>query len=446
MSSDRVILYPFQQRYSNDHSRLKFWEASRQIGKSFTISLEAIQESLAFDCDAMLCSSSMRQSIHLMRKVYAHLRVLGAMTGDTVKAEKESRTECVLPNGRMIFSLPSNPDTIRGHTGNVYLDEYSRHPDQTEIWRAAFPITTRGYRLRIAGSPRGRRNRFYKVSQNRRATKFTTTIYDAVADGLDVDIDYIREGMDDPDGFAQEYECKYIDEGSTLLSHELIDRAEDEFATAAMPFGFVPTGDMLLGFDIARRRHLAVIWLFELLGDVLWTRAIIEMHNRPFKYMRETLYQFLPMVRRACIDSTGLGMQMAEEAQDKFGKSKVEAVSFTAAVKEDLALSFYRAFEDGRIRIPQGDFKVRSDLNSVGKEITSSGNIRIRSYEEGEGQGEGGKAKVSHADRFWAGALGNHAATRPTIQVPNPTTRGRRESIKLSENFNVQRTSWRAGY
>ena len=43
------ILLPYQQRWVNDPSRFKIWLASRQIGKSFALSLEALIGAIYLD-------------------------------------------------------------------------------------------------------------------------------------------------------------------------------------------------------------------------------------------------------------------------------------------------------------------------------------------------------------------------------------------------------------
>lgn len=139
-----------------------------------------------------------------------------------------------------------------------------------------------------------------------------------------------------------------------------------------------------------------MIWLLQRVGDVNWTRRVIELVRTPFAVQREIVYGLLPRVRRACFDSTGLGMQLAEEARHRF--PQVEAVTFTPAVKSDLATTLRRAFEDRAVRIPI-DAAIREDLHSVRRVVTSAGNIRF------DAERDAG----SHADRFWALALATHA-------------------------------------
>src|SRR5881394_2428167 len=92
-----------------------------------------------------------------------------------------------------------------------------------------------------------------------------------------------------------------------------------------------------------------------------------------------------------------MGMQLAERARERFGW-KVEPVTFTPAVKEELAFGLRRDFEERKIRIVAAD-KLRADLRGLKKEVTVAGNIRFI-----------GETEDSHCDRTWAMALRQHAA------------------------------------
>ncbi len=98
-----------------------------------------------------------------------------------------------------------------------------------------------------------------------------------------------------------------------------------------------------------------------------------------------------------------MGIQLAERAADKFNW-KVEPITFTAPVKEELAFGLRADFQDRKLRIPR-DEKLRADLRGIQKEVSLSGNIRF--------VGESGD---SHCDRFWAKALRQQAA-RYKVQV-----------------------------
>src|SRR5207302_2049946 len=134
---------------------------------------------------------------------------------------------------------------------------------------------------------------------------------------------------------------------------------------------------LYLGVDVARKHDLCVLDVGEKLGDVVWDRLRTELRGRSFSEIKFELYRLLKLraLKRCCIDASGLGLQLAEEAEREFGW-KVEPITFTAAVKEELAFGLKSDFEDRRLRIVADD-KLRADLRGIKKEVTASGNIRF---------------------------------------------------------------------
>jgi len=403
----RKILLPYQRRFVSDRSKRKIWVASRQVGKSFALSLEALVEAFSAKCDNLVLSSSQRQSREIMRKVKDHMQAMKILSGGEIEAINEHVEDLTLPNGSRIVSLPASPDTVRGFTGNIYLDEFAFHANQREIYKAVYPFTTRGYKIRICSTPNGMNNMFYDLVNRPDSpfSKHVTDIHLAIKEGLDVDLDELRRGVSHPDDWAQEFECLFVDEARALLTYLMIQAAEDTMATQDLADwnGITSNSELYLGMDIGRKRDLSVFWIFEKVGDVFWTRAVIVMHKAPFTAQRERLYGLMDLlgIKRACIDSTGLGMQLAEEAHTRYG-SRVEPVTFTAPVKEDLAVTTLRSFQDRVVRVPM-DTEIREDLHSVQKVVTAAGNVRYDAQ----------RSDAGHADRFWALALAVHAGSNP---------------------------------
>ena len=225
----------------------------------------------------------------------------------------------------------------------------------------------------------------------------------------------------DEEQWTQEFCCIPSDENSAFITYDMIDRNLEPgclrpFSYLACPkpssssnpidstiqrFNDLTSSSALfyVGVDVARKHDLCVIDVGEKIGDVIWDRLRIELQNKTFSEIESRLYPILalPHVRRACIDATGIGAQLAERARQRFGW-KVEPVVFTAAVKEDLAFNLRHAFEDRLLRIDD-DPKLHADLRGIKKEVTSAGNIRFV-----------GESEDSHCDRFWAMALRQHAA------------------------------------
>ncbi len=407
------ILLPYQRRWVDDHSRFKIWLASRQVGKSFALTLEAVLDAVERRTTWVFLSAGERQSLELAEKARLHLeaiKIAAAELDDDFLDKDGTRYRQLLlrlPNGSRLIFLPANPSTARGYTANVALDEFAFHIDSAAIWAALFPSITRSrdLKLRVASTPQGKSNVYYRLWEaavrlgDRGVwSRHRTDIYDAVADGLPVDPEELRTGLNDSLAWQQEYLLEFLEESTAYLSYELLATCEDPAATLDLTVEEIDltAGDLYLGLDIGRQRDLSVIWLLQRVGDVLWTRRVIELLRTPFAAQREVLYGLLPHVRRACIDATGLGMQLAEEAQQRY--RQVESVTFTPAAKADMATTLRRAFEDRAVRVPI-DGAVREDLHSVRRIVTSSNNIRF------DAERDAG----SHADRFWALALAVHA-------------------------------------
>ena len=105
-----------------------------------------------------------------------------------------------------------------------------------------------------------------------------------------------------------------------------------------------------------------------------------------------------PLIRRACIDATGMGAPLAESLAREFGP-RVEPVVFTAAVKEDLAFRTKRRME-ARLTLLPDTRDIRRAFSAVKKFITPSGNLRFDAV----------RTEAGHADEFWAKALADLAA------------------------------------
>ena len=402
-----VDLYAYQRRVHQSKAQFRLWRWSRQIGKSFNEALGANLGALERKRRQLMLSASQMQSDELMAKVHQHAeaqKIMADSIAENVVVDGITLTmhKARLVNGVEIITIPANPRTARGFTGDVWLDEFAMHQHDRDIWAAVFPSITRGAgRLTVASTPKGKQNLFYKLHENPNFEQSLVTIYDAVKDGYPADPEALRAGIDDEEIWRQEYLCEFVDEATAYLTYEMIQACETYEATANLPAEFVPQGDLYAGLDIGRKHDLTVLWLLELLGDVLWTRAVIELRAMPFRAQMEVFRQIfaMPKLRRACVDATGLGMQMAEELQARHGRYKVEGVTFTAAVKEELAGGLRVRVEDRLIRIPV-DSALRNDWHSVKKVQTAAGNIRF----------DADRSEQGHADKFWAGALAVHAA------------------------------------
>lgn len=79
---------------------------------------------------------------------------------------RQNLTMLELQNGTKIHSLSSNPDTARGYTGVVYLDEFGvvSEKDSNELWKALYPTITTGGRIVAVSTPKGKKGKFYDLA------------------------------------------------------------------------------------------------------------------------------------------------------------------------------------------------------------------------------------------------------------------------------------------
>ncbi len=415
MTGPAVPLFGYQRRWFLDRSRFKIGKFARQTGKTFTTTLEVVDDAFEHELQArrtrwVVLSRGERQAKEAMDegiKRHAQAYSLGVTDLGEVDYQTEAgisyrALEVALGNGSRITALPANPDTARGFSSNVFLDEFAFHKDSGAIWKALFPVISAGWKLRITSTPNGKSGKFYELDTAADDTwsRHVVDIYQAVADGLPRDIDQLRAGIADEDAWAQEYELRYLDEASAWLSYDLISSVEDE--TAGDPAGY-QGGVCFIGVDIGRRNDLFVIWVWELVGDVLWCREIVELKRATFAQQDEALDDVMTRYRvgRGCMDQTGMGEKPVEDAQRRYG-SRIEGVLFTGPNKLVLATVGRERFEDRSCRIPAGRPAVRADLHKLRKVASATGAPRFVAERDDD-----------HADRTWAAFLGIHAASDP---------------------------------
>ena len=408
------ILYPYQRRWLDDKSRFKVGMFARQTGKTFTTTLEVAEDMVDAEVSGrrvrwVILSRGERQAREAMEEgVKLHLRAMNvgfeAFTDDFRLADNTTvrALEVVTKNGSRVTALPANPDTARGFSANVFLDEFAFHQDSRKIWAALFPVISRpGLKLRVVSTPNGKGNKFYELMTSPATagwSKHTVDIYQAVAEGLPRNIKELKAGCGDDDTWAQEYELQWLDEASAWLSYDLINAVQHE--QAGIP-GAYAGGPCYVGVDIGRRHDLFVIWVLEEVGDVLWTRELVTRRGASFAEQDGLLDDVFRRYRvlRCCMDQTGMGEKPVEDARHRHGSGRVEGVLFTGANKLTLATLGKQAFEDRRIRIPHNE-ALRADLHKLQKISGPTGAPRFVAESDSSG----------HADRTWALFLATSAS------------------------------------
>lgn len=433
-SKSAITLYPYQKRWLADRAKFKAGMFARQCGKTFTATLEVVMDCLEAEVQGqtrrwVILSRGERQAREAMEEgVKRHLRAFqAAFEALEYDWEPDIRAmEVKLPGGSRITALPANPDTARGFSASVLLDEFAFHTDSRRIWQAVFPIVSRPeLKLRVISTPNGKRNKFYDLITADDAvwSKHVCDIHQAVADGLPRNIEELKAGVADPDAWAQEYELQWLDEASAWLSYDLINAVEHERAGIPEEYG---GGVCAIGNDIAARNDLWVAWVFEKVGDVLWSREIRVLRRASFLEQDRVMDELMGKYRvlRLCMDQTGMGEKPVEDAGRRYGTARVEGILFTPTNKQLLATVGKQAFEDRKVRIPLGDAALRADLHKLRKVTTATGNVRFEADADNTG----------HADRAWACFLGIYGASTNAGRIEFESTNRRRATAGATMN------------
>ena len=397
------LMLPYQQRWVADDSRFKIWLKSRQIGGSLGSAFEAVASCVDKpNTDWVVLSAGQRQSEEWMLKGNRVARVVS----DALGLDKpDCRTsEVRFSNGSRILALPANPDTVRGYSANLVLDEFAFHEKPDRIYEAIYPAISNPLRgklkIRIISTPAGRNSKFFEIWNKSDTLSFVrhkTTIHSAIEEGLPMDAEALKRGLDDPEAWEQEYECEFVDASNVLLPYTLIDECVSDEATLDCDEQ-MGRAVRYVGIDIGRKHDLTVCWTLEKVGDVMWTREVLVLRDTPYHLQEELLSERINKASHAAIDSTGIGNAVSESLANRF-EYKLEQCNFSQGFKAKIFPGLRRAFQERSLRVPR-DHVIREDLHSIDELTTPGGNKQYRAMRRADG----------HADRCTALALANYAA------------------------------------
>ena len=438
-----VPLLQWQQQWIEDEHRFKIVVAAAQAaGKSFVTSLESaidrMKPGAASAQLGILLSASERQSLELMEKVKIHTRAWDVKFEDGYFAETslaEHRT--IFPNGKRLIELPANPDTARGYSGDLVLDEFALHRDSKAIWAAGMTRVSRGFKCRVASTVKGLNNQFGEllkmlgladgVAPEKQPVErqgwhgYWVDAAMAVAQGSPVDLEAMRNAIADEDIWLQDFCNVPMEDGSQYIPLAML--LECESSEASLDWDGKPRPGLCAGYDVARKRDGSVIFLGYPIGPLLVICGVKVLSQMRFEQQREICAEVAEVVEasggRFALDATGIGMQLGEELSTGFtdasGRRRrfecVEPVNFATAVESDLkdgegkplkmlvkermAGLVKRRVEERTLWLPES-VQLRREFQAVKRYIGATGAFRLDSERTGKG---------GHADWFWAVAL-----------------------------------------
>ena len=438
------LLKAYQSRVYRDGARFIAWIAGRQIGKSFTGAMRAVARcDLRPKCDFLIASPSERQSLEAVEKCRAHVEAFRTVKIAEEVVERDApgalmkSATIIFENGSRIIAVPGKPDTVRGFSADIWMDEFAFFEDPDATWKAILPSISnplKGLKTALLTSTpngkSGRGKRFYDIVTNKGAIdpaamppqyeagawSIHRTPITLAAPELGTNLEELRAAVDDDETWRQEFLAEFIDGSSVLLPYDVMARCESVSATLSITpeeMSEPGRGPWFGGLDFGRTGDPSVLWLLEKVGDVLWTRAVKLLRNENTVDQFEHYEPYLRRCARACIDYTGPGVGFGDMAEKRFGAvrnaggkaggpGKLELCTFSVPFKCDIFPKLRSAFDAVRLRVPSAP-ETREDLHEM-QQVIANGAYNYTARRTAEG----------HSDRCTALALAVRAAESPT--------------------------------
>lgn len=416
---------------------------SRRVGWSFITAMKGMLNALdpaKVGYTKQFVSYSMedaKEKIAVAREFY--YSIPDGLGKKKLVSDSKTVLEFADKNGRSRSRLISWPcKAPRGKGGDISLDEFAFHAKDKEIYVGALPVISRGGRLEVGSTPFGNKGYFYDILADKlrypqfkrievlwwmspalcRNVKEATGAAETMATPQLVEtygtaiIKQIYDSMALED-FQQEYEGRFRDELASFITLSMIQaciplgddeiipfRTIDDFIVAYDP---KVHGFLYAGYDVGRTNDASELALIgynpETEKKTVW--APISYKQVGFETQEDNLMHLMKElpVHRLCIDSTGIGMHLAENLERRMPR-KVEPVTFTGPVKEELAEALWLGF-DARDFVLPADRALQSQIHSIKKTVTASKTSRF----------DCDANEKHHADKFWAFALANYAVS-----------------------------------
>lgn len=471
------LLLPYQARWIADKSPLKVAEKGRRTGLTWAEAadavLEAARASGASNHFYLATGKEMAQEFieasSGWAKAFEHA---ASEIQEEVLRDGEDDIlvyRIYFASGRRIDALSSRPTNLRGRQGNLTIDEAAFHDGLPEVIKAAAPLQMWGGRVRVISTHNGVETDFNELVQDARAGRrkwsvHRITLEDACREGLyrriclvrgrdwspQAEAEWIRGLMEDavtPEDAEEEYMCVPKRGGGAYLSWDLIEscmaaerpvlrfsgsaefnacrepvreRSVREWCEARLHplLAALPDRRSAWGVDFGRKANRTVVAPIQTDSDVrMEVPFLLELHNVPYRQQEQILFFLvdgLPRWTAGALDARGNGEYLAEQAGDRYGSGRVEAVQLSQGWYLSQMPRFKSAFEDRTIRIPR-DREVIDDLRAL--QVIQG----VPKLPPSTGQ-KGGR----HGDAAVALALAHYAArSAPTVyeyhRVPRPS-------------------------
>jgi phage FluMu gp28-like protein len=398
--------YQFNSFHDQNQFQMDIW--SRQTGKDFTLAGVAATDGFQRKTQWTVAAPSERQSLESLEKAKDWALAFGDLITDF--HEDRERPEALiksamitLRNGSRIRAVPGMPHTVRGLTSNVGITEADFLEQPKETMRALLGSLANeeaGRKsLRLITTPNGKNGMTWKIWNDPTSlySKRLVTIWHAVLHGLKQNPRVLEKALDDPEGWAQEFLCQWLDGSAVLLPYELIGSCESFEASENDTPEMLDISPLrkVAGIDFGRVSDPTVMVTAVQGLDISMVRNIKSLRGMSTPDQIDTLHPFMRLCDRICVDYTGPGIGFGDLAVKAFGKwdpenhqfGKIELCTFTLPFKRQIFPDLRVAFEKRLLRIPVSAW-LREDLHAMAQ-VISGGQYNYKAPRSDEGHSDG---------------------------------------------------------
>ena len=191
----------------------------------------------------------------------------------------------------------------------MLIDECAFLERPYDVLGAISPTLTRDKdaELIVASTPAGKQGLFWDLYSKSDESWYIqkTTIEDAVNDGLDVDIEQLKELCPDQEIFDQEYYCKFAEEWSQLVDIRLLEFYDELPKGTRVPY---------LGVDIGSTSDRTAFVTAYIIDNIIYIDDIIVLHKASYESQLQIAKELHERegYKAGFVDATGIGSALGE--------------------------------------------------------------------------------------------------------------------------------------
>ena len=405
------IFLQYQKEFFLNNKKRKIWISGRQLGKSFTIAGILCYKALSKKNGLSLCiSTGARAASEIIRKCAQFAEAIKLLTDGNLDYT-QSFDSIKFSNGCRVLSLPSSTDgaNLRGFSAQcVCVDEsaYINHLDT--ILQAINPTLTRDKEaeLILTTTPAGKNGYFYKLYEEAKYNDEWyvqhTSIYDAIREGLKVDINALKSLCPDDEIFQQEYCCKFMSEYGGLIDTSVIDWYEDKDIN----------GTPYFGMDVGSKADRSAMVVCKQVKDITYLDDIIVLNKVSYENQLQICKQLNDKYKFkfGYVDETGIGNALAEFISKKVN-SQIKGLSFTSSNKTPM-YEYLRSqiFQHKLFINKKFQSIIEQDFQNVQRIVTENGQVKFNA----------GRDQNGHSDITSALVLCLNAIRQNPVTFSNP--------------------------